>query len=131
MATEISAIVNLHELRTYGWAIVELMGRNVIAGRVDEIKLGANVGFRVISPVGEGEEWITDLASQAVYAITPCTEEVARQVASQYKPPMWMEFVERPRYHSERMERARAEAQAVKQDLEEAMRDFPPDDLPF
>lgn len=64
-----------------GWAIVELMGHRRLAGMVSEVEV-AGTGFIRVE-VLQGERFVTQLyAPGAVYAITPTTEETARQSAA-------------------------------------------------
>lgn len=67
------------------FAIVELMGHVRMAGRVSEVeRYGAKVG-RIDIPDGDG--WRTQFfGGGSLYRETPCTEEVARTVASQCMP---------------------------------------------
>lgn len=70
------------------WAVVEVMGHNTYAGRVSE-QVIAGTGFvRVDVPevpagrYGEGLAAFTKIIGPgSIYAITPCTEEVARRAA--------------------------------------------------
>lgn len=75
------------------WAILELMGRRRLAGFVREQTVGGAAFVRIDVP-GDGIEpngspaWAaTQLYSpSAIYCITPCTEELARQVAERNRP---------------------------------------------
>lgn len=67
------------------WAIVELFGHQRIAGKVSEQVLGGNF-LRVDVPQTKDEPaWTRFLNPSAVYAINPCSEEVATAVANQLK----------------------------------------------
>lgn len=71
------------ENKTIGWCILELMGHRKLGGHVREETL-AGAGFlRVDIYTREGEKPVaTQFVSPAsVYAITPTTEEMAREVA--------------------------------------------------
>jgi hypothetical protein len=61
------------------WAIVEIMGRKVIAGRVTE-QVVAGCGYiRVDVPAVDDQAAFTQLVGTAsIYMITPTTEEIAR-----------------------------------------------------
>lgn len=60
------------------FAIVELMGRTVIAGLVSEQVIGGQSFVRVDVPVGEKEAAFTKLfGAAAIYCITPCDEATA------------------------------------------------------
>lgn len=66
------------------WAILELMGHRRLAGRVSEAMLAGGSFLRIDVP---GEQPVTQFYSPgAVYALTPCTEEIARRVASRERP---------------------------------------------
>lgn len=59
------------------WAMVELMGRRIVFGRVTEAQIFGSGMMRVDVP--EGEEFRTFYYSPAaLYCITPVTEELAR-----------------------------------------------------
>lgn len=65
-----------------GWFIVELMGHRRLAGYLSEETI-AGVGFLRIDVPGQG---VPDVATQffapsSVYALTPTTEAMAREVA--------------------------------------------------
>ena len=61
------------------WAIVELFGHNVIAGRVSEQTIGGAAFIRVDVPEVDGLPAFTKFyGGAAVYAITPCGEAEAR-----------------------------------------------------
>ncbi len=67
-----------------GWAIVELMGHRRLAGRISEQQIAGAAFLRVDTPT---EPAATQFYSaQAVYCITPTTENVATAVARQYTP---------------------------------------------
>lgn len=60
-----------------GWAIVELMGRNVIAGYVSEQVIAGAAMLRVDVPATETQEKYTKFfGGTSIYAITPTTEEI-------------------------------------------------------
>ena len=79
-----------------GWAILELMGHRRLAGYVSEQEIAGSAFVRIdvpgylhTEPTGEQEE--RDAASQfyapaAVYCITPCAEQLARDVAEGSRP---------------------------------------------
>jgi hypothetical protein len=77
------------------WAIVEMLGHRQLAGRVTEQTI-AGVGFlRVDVPRKDGAEVTKLISPKSVYALTPCTEEVARACAVELlgvepvKPASW------------------------------------------
>lgn len=64
------------------WAIVEVMGHSQYAGRVSEYSgLGVPL-VRVEVPEVEGQPAFEKLlGAQAIFRVTPCTEEAARAAA--------------------------------------------------
>lgn len=70
-----------------GWTILELFGHRKVAGYVREQNV-AGAGFLRIDVSGKnGEPIATQFYSpSAVYAFTPTTEELARQVAAGCQP---------------------------------------------
>lgn len=98
------------------WAIVELMGHQTTAGRVQEVTL-AGAGFlRVDVPdvtrrrstfdYAAGQSRVTEteipaytryIAPSALYALTPCSEAIAREAAASYgcEPPVALALPER------------------------------------
>lgn len=84
------------------WAVLELMGHRRLAGYVSETQIAGHGFVRLDvpgpgDPVDAGDEdlgvaiqmagGVTQFyAPAAVYAITPCTEEAARQVAAMGRP---------------------------------------------
>lgn len=66
-----------------GFAIVELMGRNVIAGYVTSEVIAGVAMLRVDVPaVGEKPAFTKFLSGQAVYGITPTDEETVKTAAN-------------------------------------------------
>jgi len=60
------------------FAIVELFGHQVIAGKVSEQVIGGQGFVRVDVPAVDGQEAFTKFyGSGAIYAITPCDEDTA------------------------------------------------------
>lgn len=61
-----------------GWAIVELMGHRKRPGRVSEVEMFGGKLLRVDIPAEGGD--ITEFYGvTSIYALRPCSEEVARQ----------------------------------------------------
>jgi hypothetical protein len=70
-----------------GWAIMELMGHRKLAGRVSEATIGGASFIRLDIPKEGGLDFATQFyAPAAVYCITPATEALARQYASNFQP---------------------------------------------
>ena len=64
-----------------GWAIVELMGHRKRAGRVSEVEQFGAALLRIDIPAGE--DTVTEFyGGGAIYALRPCSEELARRVAA-------------------------------------------------
>jgi hypothetical protein len=69
------------------WAIVEIMGRQVIAGRVTEAVIGGCAFIRVDVPEVDGQPAFTRFyGNAAIYAMTPVSEEAARVALRQFRP---------------------------------------------
>lgn len=63
------------------WAVIELMGHQRIAGFVREVSLGSAAMLRVDVPEIDAIPPFTKfVAPAALYALTPCTQEVAMAV---------------------------------------------------
>lgn len=61
------------------WGIVELMGRNVIAGRLSEQPIAGAAFLRVDVPEVDGKQKFTKFfQGAAIYAITPTDEETTK-----------------------------------------------------
>ena len=68
------------------WALVELMGHNKIAGQVTEHKFGNQSMLRVDVPaVNGGKPFSKIIAVNAIYAITPLSEQDATEYAAKLK----------------------------------------------
>lgn len=66
-----------------GWAIVEVMGHKVYAGRAVEVTIAGAAFLRIDVPAKEGREAFTKIVGAgSIYCITPCTEEVAMRAAT-------------------------------------------------
>lgn len=65
------------------WAILELMGRRVLAGRLTEHEIAGAKFLRLDIPGGPTKF----LGAAAVYAITPTDEDTARKVAQRISDP--------------------------------------------
>lgn len=66
-----------------GWAVVELFGHSTIAGYVTEVSLFGTAFMRVDVPETNGNPGYTKMfGGNAIYGITPTSEEIATQAAS-------------------------------------------------
>lgn len=64
------------------WAILELMGHRRMAGEVSEQSIGGGMLLRIDVPATEEQAAFTQYyGTQAIYCLTPTTEDVARKVA--------------------------------------------------
>jgi hypothetical protein len=65
------------------WAILELMGHRRLAGHVTEEQIAGALYLRIDIPAIGDEPAATQFyGPQAVYAITPCTEQTARKATA-------------------------------------------------
>lgn len=69
-----------------GWAIVELMGHRQRAGEVREVEMFGARLLRVDTPTA-GEPVTEFYGGGAIYAVRPCTEDVARAMAARLGDP--------------------------------------------
>lgn len=68
------------------WAIVEIMGRQKLAGKVSEQLLAGALMLRIDVPATEDIEAFTQLlSSRALYRVTPVAEHIARAAAARIK----------------------------------------------
>jgi hypothetical protein len=68
--------------KDFGWCLLELMGHRQRIGKICEEEIAGNLLLRVDIPVGndtDAEDYVTEYyGSNAVYAMRPVSEEVAR-----------------------------------------------------
>jgi hypothetical protein len=68
------------------WAVVELMGHQKIAGKVSEQSIAGGSMLRVDVPDVPGQAGFTRyIGTAAIYAINPCSEDVARRAAAYHQ----------------------------------------------
>lgn len=68
------------------FAIVEVMGHQVYAGRVTEQTIAGAAFIRVDTPAVDGLPAFSKLlGAGSIFAITPCDEEVALRAAASYR----------------------------------------------
>ncbi len=68
------------------WAILELMGHRRLAGKVTEATLAGGAFIRIDIPMKDGKTSTQFYSPASIYAITPTTEEIARQVSLSSQP---------------------------------------------
>lgn len=66
------------------WGIIELFGHTELAGEFSKCEIGDFVQIN-IPDVGVIPSWTKMVNPKAIYAITPCTEEVAKSKAKELK----------------------------------------------
>lgn len=75
------------------WMIVELMGHQRMAGEVTEVTVAGKGFLRIDVPASEREPAFTRFVSpDSVYALNPCTEDVARRAAAAFRPKVVNEW---------------------------------------
>lgn len=78
------------------WCIVEVMGHSRFAGRVTEQAVGGCSFIRVDVPECDGRSAFTKLlGGGSIFALTPCTEQVARAAGRSFRARPY-EFFELP-----------------------------------
>ena len=66
------------------WAVVEIMGHSRFAGRVTEQAIGGCAFVRIDVPqIGDRLPFTKLFGQGSIFSITPCSEELARQVAAE------------------------------------------------
>lgn len=70
-----------------GWAIVELMGHRIRAGQVREVELAGGKMLRVDIHCEDGVVLTEYYSTSAIYALRPCSEEIARAEMTGYSDP--------------------------------------------
>lgn len=69
------------------WGLIELFGHNKIAGQISEETIGGQPFVRVDVPeVDDLTPYTKFFNGQAIYAITPTTEEIARAFVAFHRP---------------------------------------------
>lgn len=68
------------------WAILEIMGHQRFAGYITEQTIGGAAMLRIDVPaIGVLQAFTRYFGAHSVYSITPCTEELARELAAGFK----------------------------------------------
>jgi hypothetical protein len=68
------------------WAILELMGHRRLAGKVTDAVIGGGAFIRIDIPTKDKSKITQFYSPGSVYCISPCTEEIATQVAIRSEP---------------------------------------------
>jgi hypothetical protein len=77
-----------------GWAVVELMGHNTVAGFVSEQTIAGAAMLRVDVPaVDERGAFTKFYGGSAIYGITPTTQEIAERAAQRLRVRPVSEYV--------------------------------------
>lgn len=71
-----------------GWAIVEIMGHRVRAGRVSEEAIAGAALLRVDIPDGDGFR-AEYYGGGAIFCLRPCSEAEARKAAAPHRGRLW------------------------------------------
>lgn len=95
------------------WAILELMGHRRRAGLVEEVELGGAKMLRIDIPIGADKTITEFYGGSSVYGLRPCSEEMARDVASD---TLGDEMPVRPAYYAEREARKRLQPPERRED---------------
>jgi hypothetical protein len=61
-----------------GWALLELMGHRQRAGYVKDVEMFGGKLLRIDIPVADDNTVTEFYGGSAIYALRPCTEEIAR-----------------------------------------------------
>ena len=80
----------MNEEQFQEWMVLELFGHRRLFGWVTEVQIGGASFLRLDVPAtmceGDGWEATQFYSPQAVYAMTPITEELARKMALEHRP---------------------------------------------
>ncbi len=69
------------------WAILEIMGRHRVAGKISEAVIAGVKLLRVDVPAVDGDPAMTQFyGAQAIYCLTPVSEELGRRAAGTLRP---------------------------------------------
>lgn len=79
------------------WAVVELMGHRRIVGKCEEVEMCGSKLLRVDVPRLDGQAAFSQFyGGNAIYCMTPVTEEVAMAMLQRTRPEPWFAY-EMPR----------------------------------
>lgn len=70
-----------------GWARLELMGHRTRIGFVSEVEMYGGKMLQIDLPTTDGQHVTEFYGVTSIYALTPCSEDVARNVAKSYGDP--------------------------------------------
>lgn len=69
------------EIEFEGWAVLELMGHRKRPGYAKEVEMAGGKMIRIDIPVTDDDSVTEYYGCSAIYALRPCTEEIARDHA--------------------------------------------------
>jgi hypothetical protein len=75
-----------HTTTFEAWAVVELLGRRRLAGKVSEQSIAGGTMLRIDIPTGDEQMTTQFYGNAAIFSITPTTEAIARSVAKRNQP---------------------------------------------
>ena len=70
------------------WVVLELLGHRRLGGYLREQEIAGAAFLRIDVPGNDGNAFTQFVNPSSVYAITPTTEEVAREIARQAPAPV-------------------------------------------
>lgn len=70
-----------------GWAVLELMGHRIRAGEVSEVEIAGGKMLRIDIHCDDGVVLTEYYSTSAIYALRPCSEEIARREMRGYHDP--------------------------------------------
>lgn len=71
-----------------GWAILELMGHRKLAGHVTSVEIAGKGMLRIDVPANDGQGMTATqfYSPEALYCLTPTSEEIARRISINIQP---------------------------------------------
>lgn len=71
-------------MEEYEWAIIEIMGHRVVAGRVEIVAQDGRTGLLMVEvpDTPHNEPYVKEYGLDAVFCKTPCSKSVARRAAA-------------------------------------------------
>lgn len=101
------------------WCILEIFGHRRLAGKVTESTILGGALLRIDIPVKDGTFTTQFYGPQAIYCLTPTTEEIARAVAEQSQPsPVY-------RWESPQLQISKSTQRTTEGDFDEGLDESP------